>query len=267
MVVDGFFPASEPATKRPQRVARAASSTSACPMRPMPAVTRHVAAFLQQHRSAGWPDALLLNGGVFRAHAIAARLQATLAHWSGRPLRLLQNEDPDVAVARGAVAYALARRGLAPRITGGSPRGYFLRLEDGADGDAMPGVCLLPQGTEEGHELRLEGRRFALCVGEPVRFHVVATTAEVAGQAAPAAGELIDLDRLDAQALPPLATVVRGEGRARHPRATGGHTDRGRHAGSALPSRRRPGPALEARVPVAQRAGRGRHAWPAAALP
>ncbi len=36
------------------------------------ALTRHIAAFLQQHSAAGWPDALLLNGGVFRAAAIAA---------------------------------------------------------------------------------------------------------------------------------------------------------------------------------------------------
>jgi len=212
LLVDGFFPQG-PADEGPRRERASGLVSFGLPYVADAAVTRHVAAFLQQHRSAGWPDALLLNGGVFRAHAIAARLQATLAGWSGRPLRLLHNEDPDVAVARGAVAHALARRGLAPRIGGGSPRSYFLRLDDGAGGGAKPGVCLLPQGTEEGHEVRLEDRRFALRVGEPVRFHLAATTAELAGQAAPVAGQLVDLTELDAQSLPPLATVVRGEGR------------------------------------------------------
>lgn len=50
------------------------------------AVTHHITAFLQQHSAAGWPDALLLNGGVFRAAVIAARLHATLAAWRGAPL-------------------------------------------------------------------------------------------------------------------------------------------------------------------------------------
>jgi molecular chaperone DnaK (HSP70) len=240
LVVDGFFPQGA-AEEGPRRVRASGLVSFGLPYAADAAVTRHVAAFLQQHRSAGWPDALLLNGGVFRADAIAKRMQATLAGWRGQPLRLLHNDDPDVAVARGAVAHALARRGLAPRITGGSPRSYFLRLDEDAGkavaaraGDiaggsagsrvlgqgaigAQPGVCLLPQGSEEGLELRLEGRRFALRVGEPVRFHLAATTAEAAGGAAPVAGELVDLAGLDAQPLPPLATVVRGEGRREIP--------------------------------------------------
>ena len=221
LIVDGFFPQGA-ADEGPRRERASGLVSFGLPYAADAAVTRHVAAFLQQHRDAGWPDALLLNGGVFRAHAIAERLQATLAGWSGRPLRLLHNDDPDVAVARGAVAHALARRGLAPRIVGGSPRSYFLRLDaaagasgGGGDGGGVtqPAICLLPRGTEEGQELRLAGRRFALRVGEPVRFHVAATDAEAAGQAAPLAGERVDLAERDAQALPTLATVVRAAGR------------------------------------------------------
>ncbi|WP_404872770.1 Hsp70 family protein [Ideonella sp. A 288] len=213
LIVDGFFPQGA-ADEGPRRERASGLVSFGLPYAADAAVTRHVSAFLAQHAGAGWPDAVLLNGGVFRAHAIATRLQATLSGWSGRPLRLLHNDDPDVAVARGAVAHALARRGLAPRITGGSPRSYFLQLDDGAGGLAKPGVCLLPQGSEAGHELRLEGRRFALRVGEPVRFHLAATTADGAGHATPAAGDLVDLADRDAQALPPLATVVRADVRA-----------------------------------------------------
>ena len=129
IVVDGFFPQGT-AHELPSR-GRTTSGVVAfgLPYASDPAVTRHLAAFLQQHARFGWPDALLLNGGVCRAEAIAARLHATLAAWRGAPLKPLHNADPDVAVARGAVAYALARRGLAPRIAGGAARNYFMLLE------------------------------------------------------------------------------------------------------------------------------------------
>ena len=217
LVVDGFFPACA-ADERPRRERQGALVSFGLPYASDAAVTRHLAAFLQQHAQAGWPDALLLNGGVFRAEAIAARLHATLAGWRGAPLRSLHPVDTDTAVARGAVAYALARRGLAPRIGGGSPRSYFLLLDAGGpagptgDAPASPrAVCVLPQGSEEGREWALEGRSFSLRSGEPVRLNLVATTATATGQP-PKAGELVELADGLTQALPPLVTVVRGAG-------------------------------------------------------
>jgi len=53
-----------------------------------------------------------------------------LASWRGKPLRVLHNDNPDVAVARGGVAYALGQMGHAPVIGGGSPRSYFLVLDE-----------------------------------------------------------------------------------------------------------------------------------------
>ena len=212
IVVDGFFPQGA-ADEGPRRERASALVGFGLPYASDPAVTRHIAAFLHQHAEAGWPDALLLNGGVFRADAIGARLHNTLAAWRGAPLRVLHNADTDLAVARGAVAYALARRGLAPRIGGGSARSYFLRLDGAAgsttEGTAQHALCVLPQGTEEGRELALDGRHFALRSGEPVRLHLVSTTASADGRPA-AAGELVDLAALDPQPLPPVVTVVRG---------------------------------------------------------
>jgi len=204
IVIDGFFP--RVAADEPPRRERVGSGLVAfgLPYASDPAVTRHLAAFLGQHRDSGWPDAVLLNGGVFRAHAIVTRLHETLAGWRGAGLKPLHNADPDVAVARGAVAYALARRGLGPKIAAGAARNYFLRVES-AGGDAPRGICVLPRGSEEGHEVPLEGRSFALKSGEPVRFDLVSTTSDTA-----AAGAQVDLSELvDAQLLPPLATVLR----------------------------------------------------------
>ncbi|WP_454735831.1 Hsp70 family protein [Cupriavidus necator] len=229
LVVDGFFPRVS-SSERPQR-ARGAIVEFGLPYASDPAVTRHVASFLSQHAAQSraaldapqtqddalpMPDTLLLNGGVFRAEALAGRIADTLGTWRGAPLQVLHNDDPDVAVARGAVAYARARTGQAPRIGGGSARSYFLVLDDGADGASrQQGICLLPRGTEEGHEIHLSDRAFALRLGHPVQFHLVSSVADTAYQP----GELTGLSTGDFVRLPPIATVVQPRG-AGGPRET-----------------------------------------------
>ncbi|AJX35806.1 Hsp70 family protein [Burkholderia oklahomensis] len=215
IVVDGFFPAGGPDDL--PRKSRAALVEFGLPYAADPAVTRHIAAFL--HRLAAQsrdalgapeaagpalpiPDTLLLNGGVFRSKVLADRLAGVLGDWRRQPLHVLHNDHPDVAVARGAVAYGLARAGQAPRIGGGSPRSYFLVVDD--DAGASRGVCVLPRGTAEGHEVHLDDRVFALRLGHPVRFHLASTVADDAWRP----GELADLAAGDFVRLPPVATVV-----------------------------------------------------------
>ncbi|MGX9734369.1 Hsp70 family protein [Janthinobacterium aestuarii] len=204
MVVDGFFPKVE--LTETAKKGRAGIVEFGLPYAQDAAITRHLASFLQQHQGA-LPDTLLLNGGVFRADALARRLAETLAHWRGQPLTILHNDNPDVAVARGAVAYALARRGQAPRIGGGSPRSYFLVL--GEAGKDHRAVCILPRGSASGEEIRLTERLFALRLGRPVRFHL-ATSLFEAGTP-PQLGEIVDLDAGEYLRLPPLASVLQAE--------------------------------------------------------
>ncbi|MFM0115062.1 Hsp70 family protein [Paraburkholderia nemoris] len=237
IIVDGFFPAVA-SNERPGRP-RGAIVEFGLPYATDAAVTRHIAAFLnrfaaQSLRALGSapdsaapssdageaqdeplpvPDTLLLNGGVFRAEALAQRLSSTLGTWRGEALNVLHNDNPDVAVARGAVAYALARAGQAPKIGGGSARSYFLVLDETGDGarDAEPtqrGICLLPRGTEEGHEIRIEDRTFALRLGHPVRFHLASSSADTIYQP----GEMADLAQGDFVRLPPIATIVQPRG-------------------------------------------------------
>ncbi|KAB8065079.1 Hsp70 family protein [Janthinobacterium violaceinigrum] len=201
MVVDGFFP--KVALGDTAKKGRAGIVEFGLPYAQDAAITRHLASFLQQHAGA-LPDTLLLNGGVFRADALARRLAETLAHWRGAPLTILHNDNPDVAVARGAVAYALARRGQAPRIGGGSPRSYFLVL--GEAGKERRAVCILPRGSASGEEIRLTERLFALRVGRPVRFHLASSIAETGTP--PQLGDIVDLDADDYLRLPPLASVL-----------------------------------------------------------
>lgn len=220
-IVDGFFPKVGPAETAQQR--RGGIVEFGLPYASDAAITRHLASFLVQHAGAARealglapgaalavPDTLLLNGGVFRAGALAARLEETLAAWRGESLHLLHNDNPDVAVARGAVAFALARDGLAPKIGGGSPRSYFLALDNEASvASPRRAICVLPRGSEEGREIVLEDGIFALRLGRPVRFHLVSSIAD-AGNPPPGVGEIIDLDDGDLVPLPPIETVLRG---------------------------------------------------------
>lgn len=218
LVVDGFFPLN--AQAEPAQRTRGAIVEFGLPYASDPAVTRHLAGFLMQHAAAARealglpaddaalpvPDTLLMNGGVFRADALAQRLEAALAGWRGAALTVLHNDNPDVAVARGGVAYALGRQGRAPVIGGGSARSYYLLLDDGKQ-QGSRAVCLLPRGFEAGAEVRLADRTFALRLGRPVRFHLVSA---IGGNGpAPRAGDLVQLDPADCVRLPPIATVLR----------------------------------------------------------
>jgi molecular chaperone DnaK (HSP70) len=217
LVVDGFFPLNE--QQAPAKRGRGAIVEFGLPYASDAAITRHLADFLRQHAAATRealglpadstavpiPDTLLLNGGVFRADALARRLEATLSGWRQQPLRILHNDNPDVAVARGGVAYALGQSGQAPVIGGGSARSYFLLLDDATHPDQpRRAVCILSRGAAENREILLADRTFALRLGRPVRFHLASSTAD-----APQAGDVVTLQPDDYVQLPPIATVLR----------------------------------------------------------
>jgi len=197
LLVEGFFP--QVAVDAQPRRARSALVEFGLPYASDAAITRHIAAFLQR-QGGELPDTVLLNGGVFHAPALRERLLATLRTWQpagAPPIRLLDAPRLDAAVARGAVAYAMARAGSAPRIRSGAARAYYLALKDGQ------GVCVLPHGAPEGEVVRLEGQRFSLRLGRPVRFNLATSAADQHQRA----GDLVALqDHL--QPLPPIATVL-----------------------------------------------------------
>ncbi len=224
-VVRGFFPEVELDARPAGR--RSALTEFGLPFASDPAITRHVASFLTRQapvlaieapsllpprdpeRSEPpparplVPDAVLFNGGVFQSAEIEARMHEVLSRWRGGALTRLQNDEPEAAVARGAVAYGLARRGVGLKIGGGSPRSYYLLVE--SDPERHTGVCVLPRGAEEGEEHTLRERSFMLRIGKPVRFRLHTSTTE--RQHRP--GELITIDS-SYEALPDIAAVIEG---------------------------------------------------------
>ena len=213
IVLEGFFPHTG-LDEMPERK-RSGVVEFGLPYAPDPAISKHLAAFLNQHRLAMsealvgentvMPDAVLLNGGMFLSPIVANRVLELLRDWrNGQPPKHLRNDRPDQAVAHGAVAYALARRGLSVRkIGGGSARTYFLLVDTGNEGTRQ-GICLLPRGSEEGHEVFLTGRSFALTLGVPVRFHLVSSIADTHWKP----GDLVEIDDGQFAPLPPLAVAL-----------------------------------------------------------
>nr|WP_319554302.1 Hsp70 family protein [uncultured Vibrio sp.] len=226
IALDGFFPLSEFNEVPDKR--RSAVVEFGLPYVADPAVSKHVAEFLTQHqqvsRSAlgiedekqnAIPVGLLLNGGVFNSELVTERVTTLLSDWRGAPVTVLDNPHPDWSVALGAVAFGKARRGAQLKIGGGAARSYFLHLQE--KNKMGKALCLLAKGTEEGHEIRLSGRRFSLTLGEPVRFNLLTSTHDtLSNNTAIQNGVMVDVDPDLFVPLPPYITTLEGEGAELH---------------------------------------------------
>ena len=221
VVLDGFFPEA-PRDARPER-AKSALVAFGLPYERDAAITRHLAWFFARHAEGAHPHALLLNGGVFRGARVAQRLAHAIEAWGGPLLQILEHHEPDLGVARGAVAYGLARRGQGLRIEGGAARGYYVGL-DTDDHGKRRAICVVPRGAKEGVAHVAAGAPLALVVGTPVRFDLFAS--QDARVDLPGAIVAIDDDERFS-ALPPVAVSFDGEGTRRSPRASSPPSARG----------------------------------------
>jgi molecular chaperone DnaK (HSP70) len=182
VLLDGFLPMVG-AEARPQVARRMGLQEIGLPYASDAAITRHVAAFVGRHREIA-PDgvsAVLFNGGVMHAPRFRERLTSVLRSWRGGEVRVLTGAHPDLAVAEGAAAYGLARRGRGVRIRGGTARAYYVGVEVAAP--AVPGIrapvkalCVAPFGMEEGSEVDLPDAEFGLVVGEPAEFRLLGSS-------------------------------------------------------------------------------------------
>ncbi|ELA7149091.1 hsp70 family protein [Vibrio parahaemolyticus] len=222
IALDGFFPLSDFSEVPDKR--RSAVVEFGLPYVADPAVSKHVAEFLTQHQQVSRaalgieddkqnaiPVGLLLNGGVFNSDLVTERVTTLLSDWRGAPVTVLDNPHPDWSVALGAVAFGKARRGTQLKIGGGAARSYFLHLQE--KNKMGKALCLLAKGTEEGHEIRLSGRRFSLTLGEPVRFNLLTSTHDtLTNNTAIQNGVMVDVDPDLFAPLPPYITTLEGEG-------------------------------------------------------
>jgi len=212
LLVDGFLPHTGPGDV-PERRGRTGLTQLGLPYETDPAIPRHVCAFLRRHAAAAAeagvevrdglprPDLLLLNGGVFGAAALVERFTEVIGQWfDGHGVRLLPHTSLDTAVARGAVRFGLASRGLGLLITGGAARAYYVGVDDAAG--TQRALCVAPRGMEEGTRVSVPNRVFDLALGRKVVFPLFSTTAARADEP----GQLVDLVD-DLEPLPPITTA------------------------------------------------------------
>jgi hypothetical protein len=207
VLLDGFFPECD-RSRYPQDKPRVGMREMGLPYAADPAVTHHLARFLGRQRSAGhdqgedgsngtFPSVVLFNGGVMKSDLLRQRVLRVLNHWGGdeprQPMRELTAVDLDLAVARGAAYYGLARHGRGVRIRGGVARSYYVGIETSMP--SIPGIpapikafCVVPFGMEEGSELAMRDKEFGLVVGEPAEFSLLASTVRKHDQA----GEMVE---------------------------------------------------------------------------
>ena len=184
-LLDGFFPPC-PLEDQPSRGRRIGLTEIGLPYAADAAITRHLARFLTRQASGpgggpALPTTLLFNGGVFQAQELRNRVAEVVGEWSGKGVRVLENADLDLAVARGAAYYGVVRKGKGIRIRGGVARSYYIGIETSAP--AVPGVappikalCVVPMGMEEGTEIDVPGSELGLVVGEHAEFRFLSST-------------------------------------------------------------------------------------------
>jgi molecular chaperone DnaK (HSP70) len=184
------------------------------PYAPDHAITKYLASFIMSHGKVSEqnkydvrPDIVLFNGGVFGSSAIRKRIIDVLCKWftnddnQWKPI-LFENDFPERAVARGAAYFGLVRRGVGVRIGGGLARSYYIGVETDNGNRAL---CLAPAGLQEGQSIVLDTMTFSLLIRQPVEFPLFVSSRRTTDMP----GELIVIDPLEMNSLPPICTVLR----------------------------------------------------------
>ena len=185
LALEGFLPACALSDK-PQDDKRSVFRELGLPYVSDPAVTRHLAAFLESAHTA--PDAILFNGGFFIPALLRQRVADVVESWYGKKPLILENQDLDLAVSVGAAYYAHVRStGQGVIVRGGLPRTYYIGL------DAGRAVCLVPRGSEEGTTLELDRDGLQLVANKPVSFRLYSSLTRIDDQA----GDVISLEGQD----------------------------------------------------------------------
>jgi len=197
LVFDGFLPLVARGEAAPK--ARAGLLAFGLPYERDPAISRHIVQFLERHAGSVGVDAVLLNGGLFHAERAAERVRELVARFCDREIALLPYPDPDLSVARGAVAYSRSLAGQGLHIGGGTPRGFYVAVDERS---ARRALCVVPKGAREGERHVASAGGLWLRVGQPVQLELYTSDSAVAHRP----GEIVSLDD-DFVPLPPVTTL------------------------------------------------------------
>lgn len=198
ILLDGFYP--ECAADAKPHEADAALKEWGLPYAADSAITRYLADFL---RDLPPVDALLFNGGSLYPEALRNRIQRQISAWQdGRAPHVLENPEPDLAVARGAARFGSILHHRSARIQAGAARSIYLEVLQAGTPSL---VCILPRGAEPEVVYQITHPGLELRLNRPVRFQSYYSTRHDKHQA----GDLVALKAGDFHKLPPLQTIAR----------------------------------------------------------
>ncbi|MBC2716257.1 MAG: Hsp70 family protein [Desulfobacteraceae bacterium] len=219
-IINGFFPACE-ITSIPMKTQKIGLAEAGLSYESDPAVSRHLANFLNHQKndtgdSIALPTAVFFNGGVMKSDKVREHIIRMIDSWGTKDgsdsIREIHSDDFDLAVARGAAYYGLARRGRGVRIRGGLGRSYYIGIA--ASMPAVPGMpvpvkalCVASFGMEEGTDINLKNQEFVLAVGEPVRFELLCSSTRKKD----ATGEIVEDWQDEIEEITSIETTLDGE--------------------------------------------------------
>lgn len=207
ILMDGFFPLLDP--DPPASPSRKGITEFGLPYEPEPAITRHLGWFLSRHQAeiSRAPDCILFNGGALKPSVIQERIRQAIRRWFGQNdpslPRVLDNPDPDLAVALGAAYYGLVKTGRGVRVGSGSSRSYYIGVATADSSQGNQAVCLVERGLDEGSRMELEGQDFQVLTNQPVSFDLYSSSFRSGDRC----GQLISVDDSLTQ-LPSIQTVI-----------------------------------------------------------
>jgi molecular chaperone DnaK (HSP70) len=218
-LLQGFFPVMERQVRR-ETLPKAGISEFGLPYEQEPAITKHLGWFIDRHRKDietvlnredPSPDWILFNGGSLKPGLIQERIRQAVRQWFGigndELPKVLENQDPDLAVALGAAYYGLVKIGRGVRVGSGSARAYYLGVSKTEEARACSGekhaVCLVERGLEEGSTIELKDKKFEVLANQPVVFDIYSSSYRAGDRC----GDIVKIDD-SLSVLPPIQTVV-----------------------------------------------------------
>lgn len=195
LLLEGFFPLVT-ANEQPLKAAPGLREMG-LPYAKDPAVTRHLSDFLRGRPAI---DFVLFNGGLTKAPAIRSRVVENLARWQpGHPPGVLENADPDLAVARGAARFLhLRATGDTSRIEAGASHAYYIRVGE------KTALCVLPLGAPAEEAFTAAHSELRALVGKPASFALLRNARRDCDKS----GDLVSTDAEGFSELPSIETIL-----------------------------------------------------------
>lgn len=194
LILDGFFPMCD-RLDRPREEPRSGLSEWGLPYAGDSAVTRYLAGFLQGEEI----DAVLFAGGSLNPQILRHRLRDLLERWQERDIIELEASSLDLAVARGAAAYACLDEKYQGLISTSYPRSVFLKVHHSGQDKFLR---LMPRGSPFSQTWAITDLRLLARINQRVEFEVYTDEEDVG-----APGELLE-PSLTFHQLPPMQTIL-----------------------------------------------------------